>query len=349
MKKILFIEYTLEVGHVNYNHIHINALMAQGFDVRLVLHQYTKDRLPFADSQYALVLPHFLRRRNGWLEPLRNRIIYLLTLLYIRLKVNLNDYDQVILSSFDEVTLAMLPLCRNMRLTSHGNGLGFENPIKRKLLKRIARHNTFIVFNEEMRQPFLENGIEQVDIVSHGCIPPYQNLPPTTVPIDMRGYDTVIFHPSPSPDPDFITQLTGNAELQHLLENENILLILRNCDEKNLPSANIKTINQYLSTMEYQQMFLCSDIILIAYPDDFRYRVSGVSYECIANGKRLLARQIPALNYCRAFYNYNPMFADVSQLCECIIELKRNPEKQCVANAESLIPDYRSVVNRIKS
>ena len=135
MKKILFIEYTLEVGHVNYNHIHINALMAQGFDVRLVLHQYTKDRLPFADSQYALVLPHFLRRRNGWLEPLRNRIIYLLTLLYIRLKVNLNDYDQVILSSFDEVTLAMLPLCRNMRLTSHGNGLGFENPIKRKLLK----------------------------------------------------------------------------------------------------------------------------------------------------------------------------------------------------------------------
>lgn len=349
MKKILYIEYTLEVGHVNFNRIHIDALMSQGNDVRLILHQYTKDRLPFADSQYALVLPHFLRRRNGWLEPLRNRIIYLLALLYIRLKVNLNDYDQTILSSLDEVSLSILPLCRNMRLTSHGNGRGFENPIKRKLLKRLAKHNSFIVFNEEMRKPFLENGIEQVDVVSHGCIPPYQIHPNVTLPVDVDGYETVVFHPSPSPDPDFISTLTSDSDLLRMLEEENILLILRNYDEEKIVSRNIKTINQYLSTEEYQQMFLRSDMILIAYPDDFRYRVSGVSFECVANGKRLLAKQLPALNYCRTFYNYDPMFENVSQLRERIVELKRHPEKCCVANAESLTPDYSSVLKRIKN
>lgn len=349
MKKILFIEYTLEVGHTNYNRIHIDALMSQGNDVHLILHQYTKERLPYPDSQYALVLPHFLRRRNGWLEPLKNRIIYFLALLYIRLKVNLNDYEQIILSSYDEVSLSIMPLCRNMRLTSHGNGLGFENPIKRKLLKHLARHNTFIVFNEEMRRPFLDNGIEQVDIVSHGCIPPYQFHPNVTIPVDVSGYETVIFHPSSSPDSDFIAQLAGNSELLSLLEKENMLLILRNCHKKGWDSRHVKIINHYLSTDEYQQMFLHSDIILIAYPDDFRFRVSGVSYECVANGKRLLAKRLPTLNYCREFYNYNPMFDNVSQLCERIIELKSQPDKRCVAHVESLIPDYRSVLKRTKS
>ena len=76
-KKVLFIDYILEKGHVNFNHIHIDALKRNGFDVYLILHQDIADLLPYDTNQYVAIIPPFLRKREG--HPLLNRIIFLLS------------------------------------------------------------------------------------------------------------------------------------------------------------------------------------------------------------------------------------------------------------------------------
>ena len=346
MKKVLFIEYVLETGHVNYNRIHIDALMAQGTDVHLVLHQFTKDLLPYPDNRYALVLPHCLyqRQRATIWKPIINRIVFLITLIYIRIKVSFKSYDKVILSGFDELSLGIFPLCKNMYLTCHRNAAFFNIPLKRFILKRLARKNRFLVFNEDMKRPFLENGISKVDVVSHGCISPYTPHDDIAFPVQKDGYDMMVFHPSNSCDKEFMLSIVQDARFQDFLKHENILFVLRDIGNFQ-PTSNIRIIKEAIPFQVYQQQFLASDVILVAYPDDFRYRVSGVSYECAANGKRMLAKKLPALEYCESFFNYSPFFSDVDELCSQLRYLKENPQAQCIATSESLRPDYAAILS----
>jgi hypothetical protein len=119
---------------------------------------------------------------------------------------------------------------------------------------------------------------------------------------------------------------------------------VRNFDAKQIHSSNIQTINHYLSAEEYQLLFLTSDIILLAYPDNFQYRVSGVSYECVANQKKMVAKYLPALEYCQSFYNYSPLFNDIDQLCDLLQYLKEHPQAKCMATPQALTPDYNGIL-----
>ena len=72
--------------------------------------------------------------------------------------------------------------------------------------------------------------------------------------------------------------LLKDADLQDFLKRENILLILRNHPEGKTEIGNIRFINHYLTQAQYQQLFLQADTILLAYPPQFRFQVSGVSF-----------------------------------------------------------------------
>lgn len=346
--RIIYINYILQYGHINFDKIQIDAISKDFNHVDIVLHKKIASTLPYKSDKYALVLPKVLGKNTN--HPLLNRLIFILTLIYIKLNISFKDYDGVVISGFDEISLGLFPLCKNMHLICHGNAGDFTNSIKRYFMKKLSCHNSFIVFNNYMLQPFHDYGIKNIHVVSHGCLPPFLTCANNKIKdIDTSGYDIVVFHPSIRPDDVFIDKLVSNEYLKKTLIQEHILLILRGNSHNNMDNGNIKYINRHLTQEQYRQMFLASDIILLAYPENFKYKVSGVSYECVSNDKRILFYKNPSLEYCKEYYNYNPEFSTIKELCEKLIYLKKDKEAKCIISLESLTPNYKKVFVNIRS
>lgn len=337
MKQVLYIDYIEQKGHVNFHRIHIDALKNEGYNVKIILHENIARQLPYSDKDYLFTLPSCLHQRDN--QPMLNRLVFLLTLLYTKSHVNFNLFNHVIVASLDEITLGILPLCRNMKIICHGNGKSFSNPIKRFFMKKLSKNNSFVVFNEYMAQPYKERGYHNVYIISHGCSFPFPKLE-ENLPINLDQYKKIIFHPSNKINVDFLNELNNNSQISSYLEDNSILILLRNVPDSLLKSSHIKSINTYLSQMQYQSLFVKADIILLAYPASFNHQVSGVSYECIANKKRMLCLQHSSLEYARDFYNYNIFFKNVQEFKDRLTSLLKEDRSQCIENAASLQPNY---------
>lgn len=343
MKQVLFIDYTFQRGHINFNRIHIDAIKSAGYNVRLILHSDIADQMDYPNEDYVLKLPRCLNQRKN--SPILNRVIYLIILFWIKIKViNFSRYSYVVVSSCDEPTMGVLPLCRNMYIMCH-NTASVYSKVKRFFLKKLAKHNTFLVFDEYMKKPFVENGIKSVKIISHGCVAPYEHCHDENLPTMIKGFSKLIFHPSSRVDSSFVDNLVVDDKLCEYLQKNDILLLIHGDKEeyKNL-SDNIRFISGFLPLMVYQAIFMKADIILLAYPSTFQNQVSGVSFECIANQKNILVRDHPALTYCMEFYNYNPLFKNNEELLYKIKNLTSDPTTYCcVVSAKTLKPNYKKI------
>ena len=105
--KLLYIDYMFMRGHVNFNRIHIDALLKEGYNVKLVLHKEIARLLPYAQQQYALIIPRILGANAH--NPILSRIIILLTIIYIKLHIRFSSYEHVVISCMDEITLGICP------------------------------------------------------------------------------------------------------------------------------------------------------------------------------------------------------------------------------------------------
>lgn len=351
--KILYVDYFQKDGHVNFNRIHIDALRHADHHVDLVLHEEIARQLPYEDCDYALQLPRCMRFRPG--KPLLNRFVFFFTLLYIILRVRVKNYDKVFLGCIDEISYSMLPLSRDAFIYAHGNGRfipeGDAKPsLKFHAMKRLAPRATFVVFNEYMARPFRDAGFPNVKVVSHGCVPPFDDAPDgalTELPFRIEPQHHIVFHPSGKCNEDFIRQALADKTLHDYLEQSDTHIILRNCPawakEEDI-HKHIHFVNGFLSTSLYQALFLRADVIMMCYPPNFHHQVSGVSFECVANSKLVLALKTEPLMYLRDYFNYDPLFADTATLTKRLEAIFTSADEatpcEIIATPETLAPDY---------
>lgn len=351
--RILYVDYYQQDGHVNFNRIHIDALREAGHSVELVLHDEIARQLPFSRDNYALLLPRCLRVRKG--KPFLNRIVFLVALLYIYIRVRVKQYDKVFLGCIDEISYSIFPLRPDSFIFAHGNGRFLPasdgslqaGATKYRAMQRLSAQSTFIVFNDYMAQPFLRARFPHVKTISHGCVPAFE---PSTddalnsLHLAISPDAKLIFHPSGKCNEDFLRQTLADTRLHAFLQAQGIYIILRNrpswVTEDQVP-ANIIFVDGFLSNELYRALFLRADAILMCYPASFHHQVSGVSFECAANGKLILALDTPSLSYLRAWFNYDPLFGDTQQLQERIAQLAA-PNSSCkiTVTPSGLKPDY---------
>lgn len=358
--KILYVDYFQKDGHVNFNRIHIDALRRAGHQVDLVLHHEIAQQLPYPDADYALQLPRLLRFREG--KPLVNRVVFFAALLLIMLRVRVKSYDKVFLGCIDEISYGILPLRRDAYIYAHGNGRflpapGQKGSLKFRMMQRLAPRATFVVFNDYMAAPFRAAGFPNVKVVSHGCVPAFGAAPDgalASLPFRITPDMHIVFHPSGKCNEDFVRKALADTALQAFLAETNTHLVLRNrpkwADEGSIP-ANIHFVNGFLSTELYQALFLRADAILMCYPASFHHQVSGVSFECVANQKLVLALAAEPLTYLRDYYNYDPLFADIPEFTDRLRKLfapsptspdqsSNSTDCRIVATPDSLMPRY---------
>lgn len=334
MKKILYVDYDLQVGHINFNRIQIDALVLSGADVHLVLHKFMYDRLPYPREMYDWVIPPILRYRDG--HPLVNRIVFLITLILIKLKLNLRSYDHIVVGFCDEISLGIVKLSKGMYIFMHRIVSVRESRIKRFFCRHLARHSTFLVFNQHMADMLQESGIDRYHIISHGCVEPFENLPNVE-----SCHPFTIIHPSAKLNPKFVKEILHDTGLHEYLSSHNIRILLKECAGiPRVVHSNIIYLPTHIDFEDYKQYFTNADAVLLSYPNDFCGQVSGVSYECVANHKRLLVYNHLSLIYCREYYNYDPIFNSTGQLTRLLTNLMTDSSLQCSVSPDDLRPDY---------
>lgn len=331
----------LQYGHINFDLIHINALRSQGFDVKVVVFACIAQKISLPKDILLFTIPDWLdcNTSNGII----NRIMYILSLLYIRMHVCAKDYDRVVVSNIDEISLFIVPPSDRMLLFTHSPHDIFRSRVKSYFTRRLARNNTFLVFNDNMKVPFHNAGIDNVKVISHGCMPPYKYDKATSIENYIKDGQRLLFHPSHRPNQRFVAEILSDNCLQKVLEDADAVLIIRDKSGLFNSKGRIRIISDYLFNETYQNIFLRAEVIILAYPDDFLYKVSGVSYECLANKKRMLILDNPSFFYCREFFDYDPMFSTVGGFIEKLKELLDHQEYRCIAGVDALIPNYPAI------
>lgn len=342
MKRILYLNYMKQYGHLNFDQIHIDALLAEGNDVRLVMPEKMAKLMNRPCDMYEWIIPNWMSYygKNGAV----NRLFYILILLVLRIRTRFSKYDVCVVSNTDEISLGLVPFPIKEYLICHANCCSFANKLKRYFMNKLSASNDFIVFNERMKQVFVDNGINNVHIVSHGCMPSFDKATMTSIPQELAGHKHIVFHPSSKPERKLLAGIMGNKRLHKYLIDNDVVLVLRNKPDGIADIPNIVYINRYLTTDEYRGLFLKSDVILLAYPEEFAYSVSGVSFECVSNSKNVLVLENPSLDYCRKFYSYDPFFKDTDDFCDKLNSIISNPDdNRCIVEIDELRPNYNKV------
>lgn len=313
--KILYIDPICPQGHINFNNIHINALLRLSDNVDLVFEEGYYNQLNVNNCRLIYQYPKLKNHNNG----ISNRIKIYRNLKTILKNVPFSEYDKILFSSFDEISFTFFNLPSNVCLINHTNVSGvYSSKIKRCLYKRLSNKHQQIVLDSLSKKYLIDIGINNVKCVNHGLPPKIKvsNDWRLTHFVGESVYNHIIFSPSRgSNDYDFLNQLIEDKGFVSLLKSTNSLLIMHDDEKLDIShkyNPNILLIKKRLSQTDYENLFLQSSLILITYPDSFRYRSSGVFMEALANNKDLIVPEIPSFSLYKSILDESNFFTSVN-------------------------------------
>lgn len=320
--RILYIDNTDNKGHVNFNMIHMKAISdTQNNIVDAVFNYkfYSKYHISDSIENISLFfLPSVLC--CSFKSKLLWRLNSVFQLWYIYLRFRIVKYDLVVLSVYDPIVLFFAGYTSRFIIFNHNNISHLSNSLKLFFTKLISKKCLHLVFNEDMRlglKTYISNA--KIRVISHGCIDPYISENGVKKLFENKK---VIFCPSTSSvDPDFIHALLNDRRLNEFLLVQNIQIVIKSTKHKYNENENVTFLSRYLTDREYQNLFCNSLAILIPYCDTFKYRTSGVLFECFANNKPFIASKIPSLEIYSTYVRYNPYFKTVEDLILNLEEL----------------------------
>lgn len=326
-KRLLYIDYLSQSGHINFNKTFIKDI--SNLDLKIDFIFRKNYSASFGIKKNVLTIPdRFYLSANSFIM----RLNYFKILRYIDKKINLNNYDYVLLSSYDEVSLYFSRIRSKLILINHNNLANLDNIIKRFFFKRISNVNYNVVFENYMMDNLKKFQIKNLFKISHGLPDPLRvsNIKNTIFlknqTIKFDSFEKLIFIPSLSSlDKKFILQLILDKDFINFLNANNVLLILKTKELFNVNMTNFIVINEFLSDIDYNSIFIKSNLIILIYPITFRNRVSSVFFQCIANNKTCLINSNKALNEFKNKINYECYFESKDEL---ISKIKFNINKE---------------------
>lgn len=336
--KILYIDFVSHPSHVNFNRMHIKALR-ECAEIDFVFKEGYKDTLDMEITSTVLTIPWYFYKIKG--NGFLCRLQYLFILLYIKNRICFNSYKGVVFSYYEEISLFFARYPQKLYLINHVNLSGLSSKIKLFFFKKISKGNTQIVFNHGMMSYLQLLGINNVKVVQHGIMSVFKKKEENVcckdgLKIDIAKYNKIIFSPSSnSSDLSFLRLLLESQTFKTYLCENNYLFIVKSQDLKSTHS-NIYVIDYYISNDFYKYLFVKSNIIAICYPETFKYRVSGVFFECISNKKNVVLSDIDALTCYKYIFSSYPYFKDVETFIECLNIYK----EECCIYKDNFTPSF---------
>ncbi len=289
--KLLLIDYLSPQGHLNFDMIHVKALLSLGHELCLVGRegQFNEAKNKSGVSIIDIPPQYF---RDFRCPKLSVRVHGIQCLFWIKRNININYYDRVIFLTYDILSLSLLRLNTNVFLINHNNVDQLDNSIKLFLTKRLPHNYIHIVLNEYMEKRLKSLLPDStIHLVPHGFLPPSltQNKP-----LEVNESERFVFCPvNRNYNTELMSDILSSSSFHSFLKKNNVVLYVKQ-QLKSEQDGNIKTVG-FLDDAEYNYMISNALAVLLPYGDDFKYRCSGIVYECIARNTPVIATNRDAL------------------------------------------------------
>lgn len=337
---ILFIDTESFPSHINFNRIHISKLLEEGHHVSCIFRIGYFQKLGIENISMIHEIPNkYYKKGND--TRIIGRIFYLRRLLNIRKYIKSKKYDIIINSYYDETVLPFAFFHRGLYLINHINIGGLRYKLKLFFFKLVSKRNQQIVLTKDSQEYLNSMGLKSI-YVRHGIPDVYPvNLPR---PVWMK-FKYSIFSPSAtSSDEKFLTSLISSKEFVSYLERNDILFIIRS-NQLSSTCKNILIIDYFMSNEEYMACFTQSDIIFVCYKPTFRYRASGILWECIANSKNVAIRNIPGMTEYKEIFDISSFFYNEQDLLNTINTILNCSYTLSINKNIDLSPNYKFLEN----
>lgn len=230
-------------------------------------------------------------------------------------------YDIVVFLTFDTVVFSVLRIGyinKKVYAIHHNNTDHLMNKLKMSIFKTYMNKINHIVFLPFIKEFLIKSGVfeHKISVLKH----PITIIPNTIFSVLNRNRIllTGLGHAN---DESYIQDFIKYEETTHILESNDIFVVLRSQIIEYDNGRSIKVIKGYLQREVYDTYYKDSDGILIFYPPFFQNRFSGVLLDSLANRKKVLGPDIPVIrHYSKLYPNCCNVFQDIEDLFAQVIE-----------------------------
>lgn len=288
---ILYVDYMSPAGHEVFNTIQLNNLQSIGCKIHLVVYGNYLSKQQEEKSIKITRIPDRYRTKNK--SSLSIRINDFKRLLWIKRNINVCRYDYVVFSSYDILSLYFLSIKRsNIFIINHNNVDQLDSKIKLYLTRHLPAQYVHIALNEYMEtklKELLPGKI--VRHVPHGFLEPSKK---TIKPLFVEEGSKFVFCPvNRNFDEELVYELIHSSLLNDFLRENEITIYVKSQLSKE-SKGNIQVIGM-LTDEEYNYMLTNAMAVLLPYGEEFRYRCSGILFECVARNTPIIATEREAL------------------------------------------------------
>jgi len=338
--QLLIIDYLSPRGHINFDQIHINALIELGYKVHLVGRKGQYPAFVGKPNVEITEIPEFYYKSYP-LPTLTDIIKGVLCLKWIKKRVKLEKYWSVIFLSYDTLTIPFFRTTQSVYLINHNNVDQIENTIKLKLLERLPFNYIHIALNNFMYDRLKELFPDkQIYSIPHGYLAPSANC---RKPAFLINKGRVLFCPvNRNIDKEVMDKILNSKTFNKYLQDNNILLFVKEqlCSDS---LGNVKRLGN-LENEEYNYMLNNSMAVLLPYGDGFKYRCSGILFECVARNTPVIATNRKALLIYKDEINIH-YFHNEDSLIEAIETIQSVKDKNFDTNHLQPVKYWGGVLN----
>ena len=331
--KILVIDYMSYSNHCNFNKIHIESLFNLGHKLYFVGKKGHFDNVKGRGS-IVCEIPEWVYRKYPY-PPLSVRLKDIMALRWVNKHIRQDNYDIIIFPTYDIMSIWAYKTDKPVLLINHNNVFQLDSYIKLKITRNLPKNFRHICLNKQMEdrlRQILKN--RDISYVPHGILSYYSEL---SEPKYMANSNNFIFCPiNRNYDESFVRSLLHSpAFYDYLLNNELMLFIKRG-----LPydggCENIIVLDNNIKKSEYNYMIQNAKAVLLPYSEEFKYRCSGIFFECVSSNTPIVSSDIPAFRIYEGLTNLL-FFTDVTSLIADLNSINEQKLKQ--NDTEAFMPD----------
>ena len=312
--KLLLIDYISYKGHQNFNKIHIDALLSLGHDLHLYGKRGQFDNIDKSKVEIYELPDCFFK--DYPITPVSFRLKCIATLNWLKKHIIWEHYDIVVILTYDILSLFTFKIKQKTILINHNNVSQLWSSIKRSLTRRLPQNYIHVALNEEMEARLKELfPLKEVYHVPHGVCPPSDEV---KKPSFISAGEKFLFCPVNSNyDKQFVKKVFEDNMLCVFLKEHRLSLYVKAtlgvCSDENV----IKNVPATIDYGEYNYMLQNAITVLLPYGEDFKYRCSGIFFECVARDTPIITTKLNTMAIYKNSVNMR-MFTDVDSLIEAI-------------------------------
>lgn len=331
---ILVIDYISLRGHRNFNKIHIESLLRLGHSLHLVGREGQFDNIEQSSNVRITNIPDWMFKHHA-IGQLTERINGIIRLWWIKFYVKPKRYDDTIFLVYDILSLFFYRDVCKTYLVNHNNVSQLLNRVKYWLTKHLPSNYTHVTLNEEMELRLKELlPSREVKMVPHGICPPSDLISRPPFVSDKQQF---LFCPiNRNYDISFVKRLFESRELVDFLNANDIVLYLKESMPVSVERDKVIKIEDRIDLSFYNYLLKECVVVILPYSEQFKYRSSGILFECVARNKPILANDIEAMTIYKEKVEMR-LFNDTIGLVDGIKHYIDNPE--VLNNIELFNPD----------